>query len=113
MVLRRILAEAVSQASEASRQRVPIELFDLQTVRPEPEAEAFLQRPRDGEGVGSETTRPERAKPISVATRQAHPGEVRRSDVLTSLRSPDGIRRALVLREILGPPRSISGWDDI
>jgi len=114
MVLRRILAEAISQATEASRQPVPMELFDLQSIRPEPVAEAFLQRSRDVEAAATDTQRAERAKPIAtpVALRRRHIEKVRRADIVAGLKLPDAVRRALVLREILGPPRSISGWDD-
>ena len=67
---------------------------------------------------GSEAS--ERRGPLPRPVAQAGPTmrmqsqlkEVQRVEILEALGTRSGIRRALVLQEIIGPPRSIRGWED-
>ena len=113
MVLRRILAEAISHASEGTYRRSATELYDLGAMnRPSGRDEARL-RPRPSEEVPVEEERPRRAPAAAADTQRSQSGTVRRADVRAALSSAESLRRLLVMREILGPPRSISGWDDL
>lgn len=51
-----------------------------------------------------------RSRPAGHATPDAH---LHRANVLNALQSGPGLRTALVLAEIVGPPRSIRGMDDL
>jgi hypothetical protein len=54
-------------------------------------------------------TRPEQAD--AVAIKSASTSQQPATDVVTLLRSPSGLRDAIVLREIFGPPRSLQPLD--
>lgn len=113
MVLRRALSEVISQATEATSRRTPVELFDLAGMQREPLRDDISMRSRDVEDVTPDEARPRRRPVAAAAPQPPQPGTVRHRDISAALSTTDGLRRALILREILGPPRSMSGWDDL
>ena len=112
MVLKRVLTEVISQATETSQRRTPFELFDLGEMSRESVREEVTARSRVREDITPEEVRAKRMPVVSSRPEAAHVKKLAHSDVVPSLRSADGLRRALVLREILGPPRSIRDWED-
>ena len=92
------------------------------------EAVGLSQPPRPGETVTVE--RPRRPTPLPEPTptdeqrpaRRPAPQAVpvpkrsrggQRAEIMAALSSPGGVRQALVMQEILGPPKCLQGLDDV
>ena len=110
MTFRRILTEVLREVENQSRpqpQSFPRpRAFSLETeqeVRP---------RPAPPPIPPEETQRAPRPRPPVAAPPVRTGGEVRRSDVRAALASAANIRTALVLQEILGPPKSLRRPDE-
>src|SRR6266705_876395 len=71
-------------------------VFGLHEESPSPEAPASIKPPVEGYGIVTESK-----------TKPAHT----RTDLATLLRSAAGLRNAIILREIFGPPRSLQPLD--
>jgi len=103
MVLRRA-AEVYRQAAEAARQQQAA----LSTYAPEAPPRAV----RRAEPVPNEEQRTPRPQPIALRPVQPSPKGTRRAEIVAALASPAGVRQALILQEILGPPKALQGPDD-
>lgn len=113
MALRRILAEAISHATESSRRQSPTVLYDLTAINRPPGSDEAWLRPRPNEEASVEVERPRQVRAATAETQHGPSSRVRRTDVVAGLASAKSLRRFMVMREILGPPRSISGWDEL
>jgi hypothetical protein len=102
MVLRRA-TEALKQAVETAQQQPSFSGYPPEAPpRPLPRAEA---RP-------VEDQRPARPQTVRLTPASPRPIGTRRAEIVAALGSPAGVRQALVLQEILGPPKSLQGWED-
>ena len=93
----------------------PSPLPPLKTRPPELPREKKVFRPKVAETTTFEVH--ETAPPVELAplveavqpmpAQVAAEPEAKRSDLMELLRSPSGLRNAIILREIFGPPRSM------
>lgn len=60
----------------------------------------------DADVEAGERRRRDRPSQTPAPTRAAAPASTRRATILAMLRSREGLRQALILQEILGPPKS-------
>jgi hypothetical protein len=113
MVMRRVLARALEEWAAASEGAPrpgprPTELYNLSDYLtdakprplPPPEAEALDEE------------RPARSKVSSPIASSRRRRGYRRPEILRALSSPAGVRQALIMREILGPPKALRPWED-
>ncbi|MDP9357661.1 MAG: hypothetical protein M3R02_20715 [Chloroflexota bacterium] len=103
MAIRGVIAEMYEQVAESARRSFPPEVYppeDLRPFRPPPEP------------TPEEAQRPAPPRPVQPVQTPVGRRGVRRAEVAAALSSPSGVRQALVLQEILGPPISLRGWDD-
>lgn len=109
MVLRRA-AESVRQVKEmvdttlltaASEGYRPYPIEERQPPPPQEPAEALPMELRQRRWVADV---PE--------TETARSASVRRDGIVAALQSTEGVRRAFLYQEILGPPRSMHSWDE-
>ncbi len=112
MVMKRVITRALEELTEATYipqrpESASRELFDLsefvtrRPVRPE----------LSGEGLDEETTRPTRARPVPYSeTVRRRPS--RRAGVLGMLSTTRGVQQALILQEIVGPPKARRPWHE-
>jgi hypothetical protein len=87
---------------EQERQRVS------PTVRVEPEAFEIRES-----SIGPPPQLRTPAEAYAIATGATPTREKAQSDLTTLLRSPSGLRNAIILREIFGPPRSLQPLEEI
>ncbi len=89
----------------------------LESVRPPLQGEAYrvepLRRPTPPpEPTPTDEQRPARRPATPAVPPPRRSREVRRAEVLAALSTRAGVRQALVLQEILGPPKAMRGLDD-
>ena len=135
-MFRKLLADLMEMAMEDPARREPIDLFDLQKfdqfeahkrltservdVNEAGKPESFTDqlgeeirlRSRAPEDISGDEQRSARERPLAPVVTRSPTHEVSRAEVMQSLGSIEGVRRALVIQEILGPPRSLRAWDD-
>lgn len=113
MVMRRVIAKALEElalATEAPARREPYqsELYNLSDnltdaqPRPMPPPEVAV----------AEENRPTRARPTPQITSPRRRTGSRRSDIRRTLSTRGGVRQALIMQEVLGPPKSLRPWDE-
>jgi hypothetical protein len=113
MVMRRVIAKALEELAAASEEQSrprprPTELYHLSDYLtdakprplPPPEVEAQdEERP----------VRPRASSTIPAMRRRRHS---RRPEIVRALSSSAGVQQALILQEILGPPKALRPWDE-
>jgi hypothetical protein len=92
---RNILTERRRQVVETTKSPEPL-AFGLHEAPPLPKLPASIKPPVETYATAADSK-----------TKLAHTG----TDIATFLRSPAGLRNAIVLREIFGPPRSLQPFD--
>ena len=93
---RNVLTRRKKQIVEPTKFPAPAPIFERHEAPPAHELPAFIKSPVEPYAIDTESkTKVER---IGI-------------DVATLLRSPAGVRNAIVLREIFGPPRSLQPLD--
>ena len=93
---RNVLTRRKKQIVEPTKFPAPTPIFEHHEAPPAHELPAFIKSPVEPYAIDTESkTKVER---IGI-------------DVATLLRSPAGVRNAIVLREIFGPPRSLQPLD--
>ncbi len=103
MVLRRA-TEAFKQATESARQQQsPFSIYP---------PEAPTRAPLRPELTPNEDQHSARSRPPALRPMLVRPKGTRRAEIVAALGSPAGVRQALVLQEILGPPKALQEWDD-
>ena len=103
MAFRGVIAEMFEQVAESARRPSSAEVNlpeDLRPIRPPPEP------------TSDEAQRPAPPRPVQPVQTPVGRRGGRRAEVAAALSSPSGVRQALVLQEILGPPIALRGWDD-
>ena len=80
-------------------------------VRPTPEAKTFQPRVAEAPVVEVQEGPAPVAPPPAIATQPKSKSAEAKIDFATLLRSPSGLRNAIILREIFGPPRSLQPLD--
>jgi hypothetical protein len=86
------------------------------TTTPPPEAASkrvTVPQPIAKPAVEQNTFRPFTPMPLAVAATQRPTLTTRQFDLPSLLASPDGLRNAVLLREILGPPRGLQPLDAV
>ena len=103
MTLRRMISEMVAEARGSVY----------------PTAEGVTRPPREParptpppEATPTDEQRPARRRPTAPVLQRKASKSVVRGEVRAMLASPAGVRRALVLQEILGPPKALRGPED-
>lgn len=130
MTFRRVLSEIFEEVMSQTRMPPPPTIYSPEE-RPRPRLQpqpatmpvpASEERPRAllrPEPTPNEEQRPARPQPVAqvaqvapVLPRARRRGGKQRAEIVAALSSPAGVRQALVLQEILGPPKSLRPWND-
>ncbi len=102
MSLRRVISGMIEQVEASARQTLLSDPYPSDVRR---------HRPPVVEPTPNEEHRPARQRPVQPVQTPAGPRSVRRSEIVAALASRSGVRQALVMQEILGPPKALQPWD--
>jgi hypothetical protein len=113
VVVKRVIARAVEELTAASefpqrRESVPGELYDLSEIvsrRP-------LRPEAPEESPARDEDRPARIQPTSPSETVRRRRPSRRAGVRGMLATTRGVQQALILQEIVGPPKAMRPWHD-
>jgi hypothetical protein len=93
---RNVLTRRKRQIVEPTKSPAPAPIFELHEAQPSRELPASIKSPVEAYAIDTESK-----------TKVARTG----TDIATLLGSPAGLRNAIILREIFGPPRSLQPLD--
>ena len=113
MVMRRVIAKALEELAAASVEQTrprprPTEFYNLSDYLTD--AKPRPLPPPEVEAVNDE--RPARPRPSGPVPAPPRRRSSRRPEIVRALSSSAGVRQALVLQEILGPPKALRPWDE-
>jgi hypothetical protein len=113
MVMKRVIARALEELSEASQfpQRPESHSSELYNL-----SEFVTQRPARPdlpvESSGRDEDQPARNRTTAPSVTPHSRLPSRRAGVLGMLSTTRGVQQALILQEILGPPKSLRPWQE-
>jgi hypothetical protein len=107
---------APREESKPAKRRSVLSPLPPVTTRP-PESEPDWRSPREGVPVSPPPPQPvpviatAASQAYEIATQPVSKSDTAKIDIATMLRSTSGLRDAIILREIFGPPRSMQPLD--